>query len=319
MRILLADDMPSVHAYIQNSVDWGALFFEEPLHAYNGEACLRAIERYRPEILLLDIRMPVLDGIGVLRALYGMEGQPRTIILTAYAEFEYARQVVGLRASDYLLKPIDQQKLISVLIRLRTEIECEQLARLSDYLRFQTAEAPLGALSKLFGQALYARVLAEPGSAELSVKAPDGLTIELYRTPVEGLPLTQISQPEDLLGLLGAYRARVNQGDPIGGVMRYVTEHFDQELTLEGLSSQFYLSRYDLSRRFSQRYGDTLWEYIKRLRLERAKELLRDTNKKVQEITELIGYNDATYFSNLFQKAYGMRPQQYRRQFRPNG
>lgn len=315
MKILIADDMPSVHAYIENSVDWSALFFDEPLHAYDGGECLRVIERHRPGIMLLDIRMPVLDGIGVLRAIYGMPDKPRTIMLTAYAEFEYAQQVVGLKASDYLLKPIDQQKLTAALLRVRAEIEHEQLDRLSFYLCHTESSAPLDALSKLSNRKLYAHVLTESDGAELTIQAPDGLSIGLFRTPEEDASLTAISQPEDLLRLLSAYRARVNRDDPIRDVMRYITEHFDQELTLEGLASQFYLSRYDLSRRFKQRYSRTLWEHIKLLRLERSKELLRDTDKKMQEIAWLIGYKDATYFSSLFHKAYGMSPQQYRRQF----
>lgn len=75
---------------------WKAIRWEYRVffHAYNGKEALVLLEREKPDIMLLDVKMPVMDGLETLRQINAAGIQVRTIILSAYNEFEYARKAL---------------------------------------------------------------------------------------------------------------------------------------------------------------------------------------------------------------------------------
>ena len=79
-------------------------------HAKNGEEALGIIRKEWPDILILDIRMPKMDGLKLLQVLEGDRWEHRVMILSAYNEFDYARQCMAYGVKDYLLKPIDNKE-----------------------------------------------------------------------------------------------------------------------------------------------------------------------------------------------------------------
>ena len=133
MRLLVTDDQHSVHLFIDKMLDLEAAGISAVEHAANGEEALKKVEQFAPDILLLDIRMPVMDGLETLRRLTERGYQGEVIILSAYGEFEYARQCIGYGVKEYLLKPINieelQQKLrqSAAAIRQRRKKQLEEL------------------------------------------------------------------------------------------------------------------------------------------------------------------------------------------------
>lgn len=91
--------------------------------ATDGEAALRLVEALRPELLLLDIAMPGLDGIGVARALEGQAQRPAIIFVTAFDQFAVA--AFDVAAVDYLLKPVASDRLERAVARVRAQIDTE--------------------------------------------------------------------------------------------------------------------------------------------------------------------------------------------------
>lgn len=80
--------------------------------AYNGKETLELIRENPPDILLLDIIMPHLDGLGVLEKLNEMEEKPKVIMLTAFGQEDITRKAVELGASYYILKPFNMEVLV---------------------------------------------------------------------------------------------------------------------------------------------------------------------------------------------------------------
>ncbi|MBM7566212.1 response regulator transcription factor [Paenibacillus sacheonensis] len=95
-------------------------------------------------------------------------------------------------------------------------------------------------------------------------------------------------------------------------ILQFVTEHYREELSLQGLSEQFYLNPSYISQLFRKEVGETLTGYIARLRIEQAQELLKGDGDSIQEIAEKIGYRDYFYFTRLFKKITGKTPSRYR-------
>ena len=92
----------------------------------------------------------------------------------------------------------------------------------------------------------------------------------------------------------------------------YIKENFDQDLSLDDVSSRVDVSPYYFTRLFKEETGETFMEYLTGLRVEHAKELLRDPMMSVKDICAQAGYTDPNYFSRIFKKAEGVTPTEYR-------
>ncbi len=99
-------------------------------------------------------------------------------------------------------------------------------------------------------------------------------------------------------------------------VLAYVDANFTAEISLDDLSHRFYISKYYLTREFKRAYGETIFQHIIGLRINYAKRLLRFTDKSVEEISELCGFNDQSYFSKQFKKAENVTCLAFRRRWR---
>ena len=95
-------------------------------------------------------------------------------------------------------------------------------------------------------------------------------------------------------------------------VAYYINEHYAEEVTLQTLCDTFFLSKATLCARFKQTMHCSIMQYLFRLRLSKAKELLINTNKSMEEISEICGFSSANYFGLIFKKATGISPLHYR-------
>src|SRR5690606_24992553 len=110
-RILIVDDEPSVVDAISQTMPWQELDVEEVFTAYSAREALRIIEHQFIDIVLTDIRMPGMDGIELIHTIRSYSNRVQFILLTGYAEFEYAQQALRMQAADYLLKPVRDEAL----------------------------------------------------------------------------------------------------------------------------------------------------------------------------------------------------------------
>ena len=140
---------------------------------------------------------------------------------------------------------------------------------------------------------------------------------------VSGLPLTSLKElPQSFQSAQRAmaeqnFRAihRLTDLDDarrMHDIVAFVNEHYMQELSLDKLSTRFFLSREHISRRFKQENGMTLSNYVIQLRIKQAKQWLSQTDEKMYSIALKLGYQDETYFSKLFKRIVGMTPLEYR-------
>ncbi|MGN0579606.1 MAG: AraC family transcriptional regulator [Ruminococcus sp.] len=96
----------------------------------------------------------------------------------------------------------------------------------------------------------------------------------------------------------------------------YIDEHFNEELSLELLASEFYISKFYLTREYKKIYGQTIFQQIITARINYGKKLLRFTDKSVEEISHLCGFNDQSYFARQFKKSENLTCFAYRKMWR---
>ena len=108
-KVILVDDEKLVAEAIRRQVDWescGAVLCRVCLNAFEA---LKAVEEVRPDIIITDIKMPVMDGLELVRRVRESDPYPEFIILSGYGEFELAKQAMKEGVKQFLLKPCSEE------------------------------------------------------------------------------------------------------------------------------------------------------------------------------------------------------------------
>lgn len=95
-------------------------------------------------------------------------------------------------------------------------------------------------------------------------------------------------------------------------IHKYIERSYHENITLTALAEEYHMDASYLSRIFSQKYGETIIAFLTRIRMEKAAELMKDQDKKLETISFLVGYDDYNYFSRVFRKKMGSSPREYR-------
>ena len=119
LNVLLADDETRTLHHLMTGVPWFQLGMEVCCTASNGSEALAFIESHPIDILITDIRMPGMDGLELCQRVRERYHDMSIILLTGYADFEYARRGIELQVTDYCLKPIDTEQLTATLLYAR--------------------------------------------------------------------------------------------------------------------------------------------------------------------------------------------------------
>ncbi|WP_455616827.1 response regulator transcription factor [Eisenbergiella sp.] len=130
IQVLIVEDEKIFREYVCKLIDWSKLGMELAGEARNGKEALSLMEGKKIGIVLVDINMPVMNGLEYCERARALYPKVKLIILTGYDEFDYARKAIKLGISDYVLKPFDCQELLQSLVKAKREIsEDENLER----------------------------------------------------------------------------------------------------------------------------------------------------------------------------------------------
>ncbi|MCB8988922.1 MAG: response regulator, partial [Ardenticatenaceae bacterium] len=124
--ILVVDDMPVIRSaliHILTNENSGVTAVWE---AANGEEAIELARAHRPDVILMDIKMPGLTGLQATAVIRREQPDAKIVMLTAYNEFSYVQKALKLGARDYLLKPVRPNKLLELLADIHQEIEQEK-------------------------------------------------------------------------------------------------------------------------------------------------------------------------------------------------
>jgi two-component system response regulator YesN len=127
-KVLLVDDEVFARTGLRGLIPWNRLGFEIVAEAANGEEALHLIREEQPDLVVTDIRMPVLDGLELIRTVKEQDiASPRFIIISGYNDFKYAQQAVKFGVEDFILKPIDEAELSDTLRRVADSLRRQRL------------------------------------------------------------------------------------------------------------------------------------------------------------------------------------------------
>jgi two-component system response regulator YesN len=150
LKIMIVDDEFYFREAIKISLPWNELGFEICGEAKNGRDALEKVAAIKPEIIIVDINMPIMDGLEFVQHLRETNNDIKIIILTGHSEFNYARQAVKLGVFNYLLKPVDEEELKKTLLDLRNIINKENRIKMEMDRLMQQVRASMPLLKDKF-------------------------------------------------------------------------------------------------------------------------------------------------------------------------
>lgn len=124
--VLLLDDEYLVRELLKRSINWDGLSLNLAAEASSGMEALEICAEMKPEIVFADICMPNMDGIEFSRKLLEICPKTKIIILTGHDEFHYAKDCISLGIKEYLLKPINETEIQTVLLQVISEINSDE-------------------------------------------------------------------------------------------------------------------------------------------------------------------------------------------------
>jgi len=137
-QVLIVDDEPIVKIALRSMIDWNTLGFHICATASNGEEALDMACRFHPDLIICDLKMPIMDGIELIREVQKKEIPCEFLVISNYEDFNYVRTALVLGAADYILKvSISPEELTAQLQKIKEKLD--QKAR-EDEKNLQTSQ-----------------------------------------------------------------------------------------------------------------------------------------------------------------------------------
>lgn len=121
-KVCFADDEPIIFKVLNALVDWAAIGFQLVGTATDGIEALALYEREKPDFFIIDIKMPLMDGLSCIKHLREKDSKIKIVLLTASDSFESAQEALNLGANGYLLKPVSREAINRIVAKITSEL-----------------------------------------------------------------------------------------------------------------------------------------------------------------------------------------------------
>ena len=233
MNLLIADDENLELKVLEKTVKKHFVEELEIFASSNGRKASQICDEVKPDIALLDIEMPGMNGIELAKYIKEKYADCIIIFITAYDRFDYAIEAMHIKAFDYLLKPWKEERL------------CELIDTAIENVR--------------------------------SMQKTDSI----------------VHSQKDI-------------------IKDYIDRNYKKDISAKDVAGILGYSDVYFSKVFKQLFDDNFINYLTKIRIDRAKVLLKDISFNIKEVGKSVGYADSNYFTKVFKRSIGMSPSEYR-------
>lgn len=271
-KVIVVDDEPIIVEGLQKGIEWEKWNCEIVGTGSSGMEGLELVKKLEPDILISDISMANMDGLAMVAAIKSEHPNVEVCLLTGFRNFEYAQQAIKLGVTRFLLKPSKIDELEEAIDAMIKNLQSKG----------KTGESDLD------------NIWDCQNSDEKY----------LYNTFIK----ERLNQHED------DSKIRFNDANSyiIKKAIIYMYNNYVQKLSLLDVADHCYISSWHLSKLLNQYTGKGFFEIVNRIRIDKAKELLKGSTAKIQEISDMVGFQDVTHFSRIFKNYEGISPKDYR-------
>ena len=310
--------------------------------ALNGKEALNLLNNNAYDIVITDVKVPIIDGIELLREIKKKHLSKCVIFLIEYTDFCYTRQAIILGAFDYLAKPVTEKDIIEVLNRSKLFLDnLKNKKSLEDKLDTQYEEKQIihylimkdKSCINLFNKSVKNIYEYLEGDNYKTYLAID----RLFNNIITGVynefgwlhdfinknyfENIYYQSSKDLRYYVNVYNEKIlfllnfidrvylqTSDDLINKIFYYILCNSKNDLKLKSIAEKFYINSTYLSNIFIKKTGISFNDYVTMIKMERARYFLYNTKLKTAEISYEVGYRDVNYFSKIFKKYYGENP-----------
>lgn len=233
MNLLIADDENLELKVLEKTVKKHFVDELEVFASSNGRKASQICDEVKPDIALLDIEMPGMNGIELAKYIKEKYADCIIIFITAYDRFDYAIEAMHIKAFDYLLKPWKEERL------------CELINTAIENVR--------------------------------SMQKTDSI----------------VHSQKDI-------------------IKDYIDRNYKKDISAKDVAGILGYSDVYFSKVFKQLFDDNFINYLTKIRIDRAKVLLKDVSFNIKEVGKSVGYADSNYFTKVFKRSIGISPSEYR-------
>lgn len=155
-KVMIVDDEKYIRKSIRNRIDWESCGLVVTAEASNGEEALSRMEEETPDLVLTDVRMPVMDGLGLIEKAKKRFSSVSYVIMSAYSDFSYAKGAIQLGVEDYVLKPVEEEELAEILKKTVVKKTEERMNRIIQEPEELLERPRLNLKRQIAGAAFYA-------------------------------------------------------------------------------------------------------------------------------------------------------------------
>ncbi len=196
-RIIVADDEEYVRDLLVKSINQSQTQFEVVGVASNGSEAIDLVKELKPDVIITDICMPILSGLELIKMVNELNQSIKTIIISGYDEFSYAKTAMTLGVTEYLLKPFLPDEVFTVLSRIKEELEnqanlLQNMEKMQNQIEENLAHEQERYLLQVLQNTIPEDIMLEEGK-----RVHLDLSAEFYCVGVMKIPLTQNNQQLD--------------------------------------------------------------------------------------------------------------------------
>jgi len=337
-KLMLVDDEPWVLYHLSQIISWQDYGFEIAAMCESGQEALALLEALHVDAIITDIRMDGMSGLHLIRLAREKRPNLEFIILSAYSDFQVAREALVLDVSQYLIKPLMERDVTEAALRLKERIQRKSTSVSIDSPALQQM-AETYASANPSPEKKYYIFARDPGRIPAQA---DRLPITLQEFPNAILVccsdwLSNLLPREARFGV-SRYRHHLNdlpamvqeacdseryqvafqeKNSLVADAQQILMRQYGNSEVIATLSNQLFVSDTYLRKLFNKYEDTSPSQLLKHIRIREATFLLRQTKASIQQVSEKIGYADYNYFGRVFKKEIGVSPEVYRNQSAP--
>lgn len=345
---MIADDEPFIRAGLFYRNDWKSMGFEVAALLEDGSDILKLLEKEHIDVLLTDICMFQVSGLEVAAVIHQKYPWVRVVLLSGYREFEYARQAMHSHVYEYLLKPIDYEKLREVFAQIKAELdenshEEQLLKNLGEREYDQILNLTQNVAGSVMGNAektwltyvklkpvlkeapdqireIITKRLLDQLQGRLMEVAPD--LAEKFQNSLKSVNFSEENGSQSLIeqltvlndelvsrNLISTDRGPIDTS--ISKACSYINNHLGEDFTYRDVAEFVHLSPRHFIRKFRSEMKETFTDYLIRMRIEGAERLMDEEKMDPADVACAVGYHDEKYFQKIFKEKAGCTVREY--------
>lgn len=339
LRVMIVDDEPIVREGLNKVIPWNELGAEIIFLAQNGQEAWDFIQENQVDVVLSDIKMPIMDGLELAKNIWSANNNTVMILISAYADFEYAQKAIRYNVKEYLTKPIDLENIRHikrVITDLAIDKEIRLLSQNKDNFEYlmQANDAIIKRdekrLKELLGTELNINIDQLTRAQDYyvasincfyaieSIKKLEYMSVDVVSEQIRKLQsVDEIKKYVEKIIHTGFRLATIEKkrSEQICDIVEQIIKdkYSNLELNVGMIADELGLDAQYVGALYKKNKEVSIVSEIKEYRLKKSMELLTNTNFDVKSISEQVGFNNYRYFTTKFKEYTGMSPTDFRK------